>query len=140
MISQTYICKRCGKTETVPYTADPVCCLAPMTPGKLNFPEGDTTKHRLHLLKLLRDPVVEWQMAVDPNRIYELWQLRRGMRRDGEFLGWIGERETCVEWVMPKGVAIRGGFAPTIEDAVANMLHALEGGVHASKNIESVLV
>lgn len=140
MISQNYTCSACGKREAVPYTADPVCCAAPMEPGKLIFPEGDTTVRRLHLVTLLRDPVVEWQMADNPNRIYQLWQLRRGMRRDGELMGWIGERETCVEWVMPKGVAIRGGFAATIEDAVGNMIQALEGGVHAPKNIESVLV
>jgi hypothetical protein len=111
-----------------------------MAPGKLVFPEGDTKIRRLHLLKLLRNPVVEWQLPDDPNQIYELWQLRAGGRTDGELLGWIGERATAVEWVMPKGVAIRGGFAPSIEDAVGNMIQALEGGVHAMKNIESVLV
>lgn len=140
MITQNYTCGACGKSETVPYTADPICCRVPMEPGKLNFPEGDTKTRRLHLLTLMRDPVVEWQMADKPNRIYELWQLRAGGRTDGEKLGWIGERQTCVEWVMPEGVAIRGGFAPTIEDAVGNMIQALEGGVHAMKNIESVLV
>lgn len=107
-----------------------------MSRGVYEFPNGNIAQRRLHMITLINPPVVDWTIPEAPSAIFEIWQLAPG-RKDGTFLGWIGARATAVEWVMPPGIKIRGGFANTVEDAVSCMLEAMEGGVFAAQHIHS---
>jgi len=110
-----------------------------MKGGELRFPRGNEDQTRLHLITLKVSPVVTWGLPETPEHIFELWKLAPG-RAKGERIGWIGARQTVVEWRMPPGVAIEGGFANTVEEAAGFMLEALDGGVFAKRNIESEIV
>lgn len=140
-ISQKFVCKVCSKEDVHTYQAEPVCCGVSMSGKELQFPRGLGDEHttRLHLITLNKAPVVEWQLQRQPKHIFELWRLAPG-RAKGERIGWIGARETVVEWKMPTGVKIDGGFANTIEEAAGLMLEAMQGGAYARQNIQAQLV
>jgi hypothetical protein len=110
-----------------------------MKAGDMLWPRREPGVTPLHLIKLLEDPIVEWQLHPAPKEILELWLLRGG-RATGEKIGFIGVRETTLEWVMVPGVSIRGGFAPSVEKAAADMMEAIQGGVFAAGHIQSEIV
>ena len=139
-IRQEFSCTLCQHTDVFAYPdASPVCCGRPMRGGDIKFPRGDETQTRLHLITLKQTPIVDWQLPQTPKHVFELWQLAPG-RAKGERIGWIGTRETVVEWKMPAGVKLSGGFANTIEEAAGLMLEALQGGVASKRIIEAQLV
>lgn len=148
MIEQEFICCICKHEETFVYQSEglPVCCSTPMRGGDLRFPAENST--RLHLIKLHVDPIVEWSLpSVPANGVFELWKLAPG-RAKGERIGYLGARETAVEWRMTPGVSFKdtlgnarhGGFANTVEEAAGYMLEAIQGGVFAAQNIEAQVV
>lgn len=141
MIKQRFTCRNehCSNDILSDYQNIAECCGQPMKRGEYDFPKRtpeDAQQRKLHMITLLVDPEVAWQHPGKPNAIFEIWQLAPG-RPNGELIGYIGARETMVEWVMPVGIAIRGGLSNTVEDAVGCMLEALEGGVFSSQRIKS---
>ena len=138
-IKQQFTCKTCMVESTHSYQETPQCCGIAKVSGAMIWPQQDRGSTKLHMIKLLKDPKVSWQLPETPKAIFEIWLLRGG-RDKGEKIGVVGFRQTTVEWVMPTGVAIRGGFSDTAEMAVASMMEALEGGVFAHQNIHAQVV
>ena len=122
------------------YQEEPKCCSRVKVPGKMLWPRLDPGITPIHMIKLLKDPEVTWNLPTKPLETFEIWDLRNRGRQNGEKIGVIGVRQTVVEWVMTPGVAIGGGFSDTIEMAVASMLEALQGGVFAHQYIQPHVV
>jgi len=139
MIKQRRTCRQCGRDFAADYQSRVECCGQLTRRGEYEFPSRtaeDLHERKLHMISMLEDPDVEWTLEDDPVAIFEIWQLAPG-RAKGELLGYVGCRQTAVEWVMPNGIAIRGGFSNTVEDAVGCMLEALEGGVFSSARVRA---
>ena len=144
MIKQRFTCRNsdCKNDVAAEYQNRLECCGQLMKRGEYEFPKRtaeDLQYRKLHMISLIVDPEVTWQLPEKPVAIFEIWQLAPG-RANGELLGYVGARETMVEWVMPPGIAIRGGYSNTVEDAVGCMLEALEGGVFSSQRIKAEMV
>lgn len=139
MITRKFYCDRCHHVAEYVSTESPVHCGIAMKPGDLLF--RDTAKAtRLHFIRLLRTPEVDWQfghLPQGPDGIREVWQCKIG-RINGEKLGWICDRGLFWEWVAVPGVALRHGTAPTLGQSIQALRAALDGGIFAKRNIEQV--
>lgn len=143
MIKQRRTCRVCERDIVEDYRARVECCGQLMRRRDYEFPvrtPEEAQSRTLHMIALISDPDVKWSLPEKPSAIFEIWQLPPGAgRQNGEKLGWVGTRLTTVEWAMPPGIKIRGGFANTVEEAVGHMLEAMEGGIFAAQNIHAEL-
>lgn len=139
-IQRIFTCD-CGAEEKHEYEATPTHCGRPMTGGKPIFPNLEPGQHQLHMVRLRRQPKVDWQLPGLPDMVCELWELKPAGRGDprSEFLGFLGKRATTWEWVAPRGVAIRCGFAPSGELAAQCLVTAIEGGLQAKQVIARLI-
>lgn len=138
MITRQFRCQSCDKVAEFNSTSRPMHCSKPMTAGDVQF-HGDNTTRRLHLIELLKTPEVDWQFADEPERTWEVWQnIRTHGRSGGERIGWVCQRPLFFEWKMPPGVKIQYGTELTMNQAVAAMLIAADGGIHAERRIQQV--
>lgn len=143
-VDQEFVCKVCGDHIVSGFDEQPVCCEQAMIRGQL-FPAENNQVMRLHMIVadepnmsgLYRKPQYDWSLPGKPDKVFELWRLAPG-RANGERIGWIGQRTTCIEWIMPTGVKIKNGTATTVEEAAEMMLVAIDGGVHAKRVIAEI--
>lgn len=139
-VYQHWNCGTCGGHLSLVYERKehPECCGRPMTEGRIAFPAGDINEQRLHVIHVAAHESVVWPSGLKPEYVMEFWRLAPG-RKDGEFIGHIGVHATMCEWVMARGVAIRNGVAPTLNQACEQMLIAIQGGLGAGRMIAEVV-
>lgn len=127
-IERDFRCFVCGVVDYFDPYAEPVHCARPMRPGEdMRYHGGDPEEGRIDAIRLKKEHWPEGIFEHHGDEIVEIWFLRPG-RYKGEKVGWLTDTGLAVHWRMVPGVTPEAGLAMTRNQALDDMISALDRG------------